>query len=99
MGLTIIYFWYFSLKNLFALRRKLFKSLVRLQLGLYEFFEQFIRSGRSGKLEREPEREPEQELEWGYEMEREPEWELEWGYKTERGLERERHYQKGVSDE
>ena len=45
MGLTIIYFCYFSLKDLFALR--LFKSLVRLQVGLHKLFEQFIESDRS----------------------------------------------------
>ena len=46
IGLTIIYLWYLNLKVSFALR--LSRSLVCLQVGLYEFFEQFIGSDRSG---------------------------------------------------
>ena len=46
MGLTIIYLRYLSLKSSFALR--LFRSLVRLQVGLHEIFEQFIGSDKNG---------------------------------------------------
>ena len=48
MRLTIIHLRYFSLERSLALRWRLFKSLIRLYVGLYEFFEQFISGGQSG---------------------------------------------------
>ena len=52
MWLTIIYLYYFSFKGLFALRRRLSRFLVCLQVGFYKFFEQFIGSNRSGSRSR-----------------------------------------------
>ena len=46
MGLIIINLWNLSLKVSFALQ--LSRSLVRLQVGLHKFFEQFLGSDRSG---------------------------------------------------
>ena len=45
--LTIVHLWYFSLKGLLALRWRLSRSLVWLQVGLHELSEQFIGRGRS----------------------------------------------------
>ena len=45
--LIIIYIQHFSLKSLLALHQKLFRSLVRLQVSLYEWFESFIGSNQS----------------------------------------------------
>ena len=44
----IIHLRYFSLERSLALCWRLSRSLVWLQVGLYEFFEQFIGRGRSG---------------------------------------------------
>ena len=44
---TIIYLWYLSLKGSLALCWRLFRSLVWLQVGFYELFEQFIGKGQS----------------------------------------------------
>ena len=55
MQLTIVHFWDLSLNGLFTLRRRLTRSLVRLQIGSHKLFEQFIggRRSRSGnKTER-----------------------------------------------
>ena len=48
MQLTIIHLRYLSLERSLALRWRRSRPLVRLQVGLYEFFEQFIGRGRSG---------------------------------------------------
>ena len=45
--ITIIHLQYFSLIGLLALWRRLFMSLVWLQVGLHELFEQFIDNNRS----------------------------------------------------
>ena len=48
--LIIVYLWYLSLKGLLMLYWRLFRFLIRLQVGLHEFFEQFIgrEKSRSG---------------------------------------------------